>query len=91
MKITNISTAVLDGNFPWVLVKVETDAGLCGLGESYWGAGVAELVHEAKPLLIGENPFNIAKIYELALRCLSGQGAQGGATVSAIPLSFSIT
>ena len=62
MRITNVSTAVIEGNFPWVLVKIETDAGITGLGEAYWGAGVAELVHRAKPLIIGENPFNIGKL-----------------------------
>jgi L-alanine-DL-glutamate epimerase-like enolase superfamily enzyme len=84
MKITNVSTAVIEGNFDWVLVKVETDAGVTGLGEAYWGVGVAELVHKAKPLLIGENPFNVAKLYEMMIRCLSGEGSQAGATVTAI-------
>jgi L-alanine-DL-glutamate epimerase-like enolase superfamily enzyme len=54
------------------------------LGEAYWGAGVAELVHKAKPLLIGENPFNIGKLYEVMIRCLSGEGSLAGATVTAI-------
>ena len=84
MKITNIRTAVIDGNFPWVLVRVETDAGLTGLGEAYWGAGVAELVHRAKPLLIGEDPVNIGRLVEIMTRCLSGEGSQAGATVTAI-------
>ncbi|WP_342359541.1 mandelate racemase/muconate lactonizing enzyme family protein [Terrarubrum flagellatum] len=84
MKITNVSTAVIAGNFPWVLVKIETDSGVSGLGEAYWGAGVAELVHKAKPLLIGEDPTNIARLYEIMVRCLSGEGSQGGATVTAI-------
>lgn len=84
MEITNVSTAVIAGNFPWVLVRVETDAGITGLGEAYWGAGVAELVHRAKPLLIGEDPTNIGRLYDIMLRCLSGEGSQGGATVTAI-------
>ena len=84
MKITNVSTAVIAGNFPWVLVRVETDAGVSGLGEAYWGAGVAELVHKAKPLLIGEDPTNIAKLVAVMVRCLSGEGSQAGATVTAI-------
>jgi len=37
VKITNVFTAVVQGNFPWVLVKVETDEGIAGLGEAYWG------------------------------------------------------
>ena len=84
MKITRVSTAVIEGNFPWVLVRVETDEGITGLGEAYWGAGVAELVHKAKPVLIGENPFNVGKLYDMMVRCLSGEGSLAGATVTAI-------
>ena len=84
MKITNVRTAVINGNFPWVLVKVETNVGIIGLGEAYWGAGVAELVHQAKPLLIGEDPTNIGRLVDLMIRCLSGEGSQAGATVTAI-------
>src|SRR5919112_100773 len=84
MKITRVSPAVVAGNFPWVLVKVETDAGVTGLGEAYWGVGVAELVHKAAPVIIGENPFDINRLYEMMIRCLSGEGSQGGATVTAI-------
>ncbi len=84
MKITNVSTAVIAGNSPWVLVKVDTDDGVTGLGEAYWGAGVAELVHKAKPLIIGEDPTNIVRLMEIMIRCLSGEGSQAGATVTAI-------
>ena len=84
MKITDVRTAVVQSNFDWVLVRVETDAGITGLGEAYWGAGVAELIHKAKPLLIGENPFNVGKLYDLMIRCLSGEGSQAGTTVTAI-------
>ncbi|HEU5430815.1 MAG TPA: mandelate racemase/muconate lactonizing enzyme family protein [Thermomicrobiales bacterium] len=84
MKIARISTAVIAGNFDWVLVRVETDAGLTGLGEAYWGVGVAELVHKAGAEIIGENPFNVAKCVDLMIRCLSGEGSLAGATVTAI-------
>jgi L-alanine-DL-glutamate epimerase-like enolase superfamily enzyme len=84
VKIESVRTAVIQGNFPWVLVKVETDVGLFGLGEAYWGAGVAELVHKAKPLLIGQDPRGINRLVEIMIRCLSGEGSQAGATVTAI-------
>lgn len=84
MKITNVATAVIDGNFAWVLVRIETDSGVTGLGEAYWGAGVAELVHRAKPLLIGQDPTNIGRLFDIMVRCLSGEGSQAGATVTAI-------
>jgi L-alanine-DL-glutamate epimerase-like enolase superfamily enzyme len=84
VKITSVRTAVLNGNFPWVLVRIETDEGITGLGEAYWGAGVAELVHRAAPLIVGENPMNVGKICEVLIRCMSGEGSIGGATVTAI-------
>jgi L-alanine-DL-glutamate epimerase-like enolase superfamily enzyme len=84
VRIEAIRTAVIEGNFPWVLVKVETDAGLTGLGEAYWVAGFAELVHRAKPLLLGQDPREINKLVEIMIRCLSGEGSQAGATVTAI-------
>ncbi|MGH7071519.1 MAG: mandelate racemase/muconate lactonizing enzyme family protein [Acetobacteraceae bacterium] len=84
MKITNVATAVIEGNFPWVLVKVETDTGISGLGEAYWGAGVAELVHHAGSLIRGQDPADIARLVEVMLRCLSGEGTQAGSAVTAI-------
>jgi L-alanine-DL-glutamate epimerase-like enolase superfamily enzyme len=84
MKITSVRTAVIDGNFPWVLVRIETDVGITGLGEAYWGVGVAELVHRAGPLLVGEDPTNIGKLIFLMERSLSGEGSQAGATVTAM-------
>jgi L-alanine-DL-glutamate epimerase-like enolase superfamily enzyme len=84
MRITGVRTAVIDGNFPWVLVRVETDTGVTGLGEAYWGAGVTELIHRAKPLLIGADPTNIARLVFVMERSLSGEGSQAGATVTAI-------
>lgn len=68
MKITDIQTAVVEGNFDWVLVRIYTDEGVTGLGEAYWGAGVNELVHKMRPLLIGENPLNVGKLYEKMIR-----------------------
>ncbi len=78
MKITDVRTAVIAGNFDWVLVRVDTDEGISGLGEAYWGVGVAELVHKAAPVLIGEDPRNVGKLYEVMIRCLSGEGSLAG-------------
>ncbi len=84
MKITDVRTAVIAGNFEWVLVRVYTDDGITGLGEAYWGAGVAELIQDIRPMLIGEDPFNIGRLYEKMIRNMSGAGSIAGATVTAI-------
>lgn len=84
MRITDVRTAVIAGNFEWVLVRVNTDAGVTGLGEAYWGAGVAEIIEDMRPMLVGEDPFNIARLYEKMIRNMSGAGSIAGATVTAI-------
>jgi len=84
MKITDVGTAVVKGNFNWILVKVYTDEGVTGIGEAYWGAGVVDLIHESKSVIIGEDPLNINKCYERMVRWMSGAGSLAGATVTAI-------
>ncbi|MBW3631828.1 MAG: mandelate racemase/muconate lactonizing enzyme family protein, partial [Chloroflexi bacterium] len=84
MRITRVSTAVVQGNLPWVLVKIETDEGITGLGEAYCGVGVAELVHKAAPMIIGANPRNIGRLCDMMIRCPSGEGSLARATVAAV-------
>ena len=60
MKITEIKTFVVDAGWrPWVFVKIETDEGVTGYGECSDGKnpwGVVGVVHDLKPLLIGQDP-----------------------------------
>jgi len=35
VEITDVQTTMIDGNFPWTLVRVYTDAGVAGTGEAY--------------------------------------------------------
>jgi L-alanine-DL-glutamate epimerase-like enolase superfamily enzyme len=84
VKITDVRTTKVEGNFGWILVRVFTDEGLVGLGESYWGAGVEAVVHSLKDLLVGENPHNIDWLYQKMIRGMSGAGSTGGTVVAAI-------
>ena len=84
MKITDVRTASVGGNFEWILVRVYTDEGLVGLGECYWGAGVESAVHRLKPLVAGEDPHNIDWLFQKMVRGMSGAGSTGGAVVAAI-------
>jgi gluconate/galactonate dehydratase len=82
--ITDVQTAMVDGNFPWTLVRVYSDAGAVGTGEAYWGAGVPELVERMTPFLVGENPLDLDRLYEHLVQRMSGEGSLGGVTVTAI-------
>lgn len=84
MKITDLRTAAIRGNFEWILVRVYTDEGLVGLGECYWGAGVETVVHHLKDLILGEDPHNIDWLFQKMVRGMSGAGSTGGTVVAAI-------
>ena len=68
MKIVAVETVRL-GEFPNIVwVRLRTDEGLTGLGETFMGAQAVEAyVHEtAAPKLIGKDPLHIeARLYEL--------------------------
>ncbi|MFD1585770.1 mandelate racemase/muconate lactonizing enzyme family protein [Halorientalis brevis] len=84
VEITDVQTTMVDGNFPWTLVRVYTDAGVVGTGEAYWGAGVPELIERMKPFVVGENPLDIDRLFEHLVQKMSGEGSIEGVTVTAI-------
>jgi len=84
VEITDVQTTMVDGNFPWTLVRVYTDAGVVGTGEAYWGVGVPEIIGRMAPFLIGENPLDIDRLYEHLTQKMSGEGSVEGVTVTAI-------
>jgi L-alanine-DL-glutamate epimerase-like enolase superfamily enzyme len=84
-EITDISTLVIDGNFPWTIVKIETDVGVTGLGEAYPSPGVHEVITDyLRPVLLGENPLDVERLYYLMRGSLSGRGSQQGIGTIAI-------
>lgn len=62
MQITNITTAVIESNFDWTIVKVETDEKTVGYGEAFLGPGLPGVIAEFAALLIGEEPSSIDRI-----------------------------
>src|SRR6266436_3971972 len=60
-KIRDIKVMMLQGPRTYTLVKVESDAGLFGIGEAYGspGVGVKEGIMAIKPELIGKDPLGI--------------------------------
>jgi L-alanine-DL-glutamate epimerase-like enolase superfamily enzyme len=84
VKITDVKVMIVRGTWDWNLVRVETDSGVYGLGEAYWGYGVKDLIlNQLKPQIVGEDPFNVDKLYTKMLMRSAGQGALAGITVTA--------
>ncbi|MFA9517326.1 mandelate racemase/muconate lactonizing enzyme family protein [Halopenitus sp. H-Gu1] len=83
--ITDLETVVIDGNFPWTIVTIETDAGVTGIGEAYPAPGVHEIITDyLQPVLADENPLDVERLYHLMRESLSGRGSQEGIATIAI-------
>lgn len=83
-KITAVKCMIVRGTWDWNLVRIETDSGIHGLGEAYWGPGVKDLIlRQFAQHLIGEDPLNVDKLYHKILMLSAGAGAQSGVTVTA--------
>src|ERR1700744_909355 len=84
IKITDVKCMIVRGTWDWNLIRVETDSGLYGIGEAYWGWGVKDLVlNKMKGIIVGEDPLNVDKLYTKMLMQSAGAGAIGGVTISA--------
>ena len=69
MKITAVKPVVCSGGFrSWTFVKVSTDAGITGWGDATeWVRPMAHckaIEEDLAPLVIGEDPFNIERLWQ---------------------------
>ena len=85
MKIKRVSSVLLQP-MPWVLVKIETDAGITGIGEAYHGAGVHQIAVDERVTrtLLGQNPLDVDRRFRDMMRGMSASGYYQGAVMSAI-------
>jgi L-alanine-DL-glutamate epimerase-like enolase superfamily enzyme len=85
MKITSIKTAASKGHCMQIWVKIETDAGVTGLGECVHGSYAAlATIKELTPRLIGRDPFEIDNIFEDIRRSLVFEGGFAGSLITAL-------
>jgi galactonate dehydratase len=83
MRITDIETFLVDASLHgwarnWLFVRVSTDGGIYGLGEaSGWPVVVERAIHDLKPHLIGEDPFDIERLWQKMFLAFMGHGMTG--------------
>src|SRR5437660_10517128 len=102
LKITDLKTYLVNANRSssserprgrnWLFVKLFTDAGITGVGEGGgWPEVVRTGIEELKHFLLGENPFEIErlwlKLYDV-LHCHGVTGAVRGGALSAIDMAL---
>ena len=85
MKITGIKSVMIQGiPWTWTLVKVETDEGICGIGEAQLPIGVRDILTRTEGLLVGEDPRHPGRLAQKIYRSLIGAGSSGGSIVLAL-------
>jgi galactonate dehydratase len=90
MKITDVKTYLMSAaritdsgsagwnRRNWLFCKVFTDEGIYGVGEaSGWPRVVETAIKDMTPLLIGEDPFHIEKLWQKMLLAQMGHGMTG--------------
>lgn len=85
MKISSIKTAATRGHGMHLWVKIETDAGVTGLGECVHGGMQAiAIIEHLAPKLVGRDPFAIDALFEEMRRSHVFDGGTGGALITAL-------
>jgi L-alanine-DL-glutamate epimerase-like enolase superfamily enzyme len=83
VEITDVECVVVEGNFPWNVIRVHTDAGVVGLGEAFPGPA-SEYVEFLEPGLVGQNPLDVDRLVEHMTQLLSGLGGSLGYSQAAV-------
>jgi L-alanine-DL-glutamate epimerase-like enolase superfamily enzyme len=84
LKIIRLKTAVVEGNFNWTFVRIETDAGIRGLGECFFAPGLSSIVRSLEPVIAGEDPRDIDRLFRKLQLATSGAGSVAGIVYNAI-------
>jgi L-alanine-DL-glutamate epimerase-like enolase superfamily enzyme len=84
VKILRLKTAVVEGNFDWTFVRIETDEGVRGLGECFFAPGLTAILRSLEPLLLGEDPRDIHRLFRKLQLATSGAGSVAGIVYNAI-------
>ena len=85
VKITDIKAMFVQAHVQTNFVRIDTDAGISGLGEAYWGHGVKDMiVGPLRDMLIGQDPLNVEVLFTQMCMKTGGSGGEGGVTVTAI-------
>ena len=85
LKITDVRTAQVNVHGPQTHIRIYTDQGIYGQGESTDAAiGTSSLIHSWRRILIGRDPLNVEAIWERIRTLGIFAGAQGGQYITAL-------
>jgi hypothetical protein len=85
VKITDLKAIVMGRPGGNTIVRIDTDAGVSGYGEAYWGFGIKDvMLGYLRDCIVGADPLDIEPLYTKMIMRTGGAGAIAGVTVTAI-------
>jgi gluconate/galactonate dehydratase len=84
MQIRRLRIAVVEANYDWTYVRVETDRDLSGIGECFFAPGLTGILRDLEPVLVGEDPRDVHRLFRKLQRGASGAGSVAGIVYNAI-------
>ena len=84
MRIKSVTTAVVEANFDWTIVRIESEDGTIGWGESFFAPGLTRIIAEMATLIVGEDARNIDAVIDRLRLAASGAGSVGGIVHNAL-------
>jgi L-alanine-DL-glutamate epimerase-like enolase superfamily enzyme len=83
MRITRLKAAVVEGNFDWTFVRVETNEGVSGTGECFFAPGLTSILRQTRVSHSGRRSARRRLFRKLQLAA-SGAGSVAGIIYNAI-------
>jgi L-alanine-DL-glutamate epimerase-like enolase superfamily enzyme len=87
LRITHVSTAVVEANYDYAFVRLHTEDGDHGTGECFPTPAVVPLLHELAAVLVGEDPRQVGPLTARLRHALSGTGSSSAAGIGYNALS----
>lgn len=75
---------MVEGNFDWTFVRIETDEGIQGLGECFFAPGLTAILRSLEAVLLGEDPRDVHRLFRKLQLATSGAGSIAGIIYNAI-------
>jgi L-alanine-DL-glutamate epimerase-like enolase superfamily enzyme len=83
VKIAQITTAVIEANYDWTIVRASSDQGVHGWGEAFCAPGLAETIRELAALLEGRDARDVEPLVR-RLHLATAHVSAGGTVYHAI-------
>lgn len=84
MRIRSVTTAVVEANFDWTIVRIEADNGVVGWGEAFFAPGLVAIIEGLAELVVGADARDVTRTVDRLYSAASGAGASGGVVLNAI-------